>query len=134
MHNLTTIEKSQKASRFPVTVTALPCERKPSMFPLGLPALVGRKNGKPVPVGILSIELKSGPVIFVDGNKVEMPNGVRKRITVRALKKLGKAYLGSVLMVQRGNSWVRLRDHEAIEVPKSGEDVKMKSLPSFRTE
>lgn len=134
MLNLTAIEKSQKASGFPVTVTAFPDEKKPSVFPQGLPALAGRKNGKPVPVGILSIELRSGPVISVDGNKVEIPYGIRKRITVRALKKLGKAYLGSVLMVQRRNSWVRLRDHEAIEVPKSGDDVKIKSMPSFRTE
>jgi len=82
----------------------------------------------------MDITLKSGRIMHVDGRKVELPYGVKDKITVRALKELAKGYAGSIILAQRGNNWVRLRDHEAVEIPKAGERLELKSLPSFRVE
>jgi len=164
MQNVMTIERHVKpaaffglpvrgrAKRFPVTVTALTKERPPAMFSESLPALTGRKERspavfraqlparaekkelKPFPVRIMDITLKSGREFYVDGKRHELPYGARNRITVRAFKKLVKGYEGSIVLVRKGNSYVRLRDSEAIEIPEAGEELEIKSMPSFRLE
>lgn len=108
---------------FPMVVTA--CREQAPLVP--------RKAGL-FAVGILDIRLKSGPIVLVDGNRLEIPFGTRKRITVRALKELAKAYIGSVIMARRGSSYVRMTDSEVIEIPEAGGQVEIKSLPSFQTE
>lgn len=141
-----------KPKSFPVTVTALTIERPPAIFSERLPTLTGKgertpvvfgarlpacaekKDLKPLPVRIMDITLKSGREFYVDGKRLRLPYGVKKRITVRALKELASGYVGSVVLVRRGNSYVRLREHESIEIPEAGEELEVKSLPSFRLE
>jgi len=108
---------------FPVTITA--CREQEALVPW---------KGGPFTVGILDIKLKSGPVVLVNGNRIEIPYGAKKRITVRALKELAKAYIGSVIMAKKGSAYVRMTDLEVIEIPEAGGQVEIKSLPSFQTE
>lgn len=143
MNNLTTIEKYQRASAlsltkerpagFPVAITACVAARPPALFANSLPVLAERRRPL-APVRIMDITLKSGRTMLVDGRRLELPYGVKDKITVRALKELAKGYAGSIILAMRGNQWVRLRDHEAVEIPKAGERLELKSLPSFRVE
>jgi len=116
-------KRAPAKTAFPVTVTA--CREPAPLVP---------RQGGPLAVGILDIKLMSGPVVLVDGNRIEIPFGARKRITVRALKELAKAYVGSVIMAKRGSSYVRMTDSEVIEIPEAGGQFEIKSLPSFQTE
>jgi len=146
MQNLTTIERYVRAlafsglpvrerpKRFPVTVTALTKERNPVVFRAQLPACAERRELKPFPVRIMDITLKSGREFYVEGIRHELPYGVKNRITVRAFKELVKGYAGSIVLVRKGNSYVRLRDSEAIEIPEAGKELEIKSMPSFRLE
>lgn len=104
---------------------------KPAAFP-DVPAR--RAPRKPFPVRIQDIELRDGRSIIVDGKKVEIPFGVQKRLTVGAVKKLAGSYSGSLMLEKKGNSSVRLRDDEIIELPGPGEKVEWKIVPSFKTE
>lgn len=120
--------------RFPVTVTACVMERLPAVMTGSLPSLGEGKGRQPAPVRTLDIVLKGNREVNVDGRAVAIPFGTKKKITVRALKKLAKGYLGSIVLARRGNSWVRLRDDEAVEIPEAGGRLEMKSLPSFQLE
>lgn len=149
MQNVTAIERYVRASafswalrerenpkKFPVTVTAC-SNAAPSALASAFPALAGRAEKslmRPAPVGILDLRLTSERKMVVNGRQVEIPYGAKKFITVKALKKLAKAYVGSVMVMRRGNSWVRLRDHEPVAIPENGRQAELKSLPSFRLE
>jgi hypothetical protein len=122
--------------KFPVTVTAC-STAMPSAFARNLPALTGsaeKSLTRPAPVGILDIRIGSDRRLVVDGRPIAIPRGVKRWIPVRALKKLANAYLGSVLMARRGQSWLRLKDSELVEIPENGERAELRSLPSFQTE
>jgi hypothetical protein len=106
--------------------------RKPARFPVAVSVCVAERP--PAPVRVMDITLKSSRSMLVDGRRLELPYGVKDKITVRALKALAKGYAGSIILAQKGNEWVRLRDHEAIDIPKAGERLELKSLPSFRVE
>jgi len=126
-------DAGRKPARFPVAVTVCVAEKPPALFANSLPALAERRR-LPAPVRVMDITLKSGRTILVDGRRLELPYGVKDKITVRALKAFAKGYAGSIILAMRGNQWVRLRDHEAVEIPKAGERLELKSLPSFRVE
>jgi len=122
--------------KFPVTITACSTAMPPA-FAGSLLALIGGKEKgltQPAPVGILDIRIGSDRRLVVDGRSVEIPRGVKRWIPVRALKKLAKAYVGSVLMARRDQSWVRLKEHELVEIPGPGRQAEMKVLPNFRVE
>ena len=122
--------------KFPITVTACSAPMPPA-FAGSLPALIGgAEKGLTMPaaVGILDICIGSDRRLVVDGRPIAIPRGVKRWIPVRALKKLANAYLGSVLMARRDQSWVRLKDHELVEIPENGERAELRSLPSFQTE
>jgi hypothetical protein len=127
------LRESGNPKKFPVTVTA--CSTAvPSAFASAFPSLAGKSLMRPAPVGILDIRLRSDRKVVVNGRQVEIPYGAKKFITVKALKKLAKAYAGSVMVIRRGNSWLRLRDYEPVAIPENGKQAELKSLPSFRLE
>ena len=145
MENLTAVERYVRATaladlingrprqKFPLTVTA--CKIKPpAVFAAGLPELMNPGEQALAPVTVRDISLESGRKIAVDDRAVEIPKGVKKRITIRALKKLSKAYPGSIVLVRKGNSWKRLRNSDVVELPGSGESLEFKNVPSFQLE
>jgi len=123
----------RKPARFPVAVSVCVAEKPPALFAKPLLVLAERRL-PPAPVRVMDITLQSGRSMLVDGRRLELPYGVKDKITVRALKALAKGYAGSIILAQRGNQWVRLRDDEAVEIPKAGERRELKSLPSFQVE
>lgn len=117
---------------FPVAIAACASEM-PAVLGKGLPVLAERKGELPAPVRVMNVTLTSGKEFFVDGVRHELPLGVKNRITVRAFKRIAKAYAGGMVLVRKGSGYVRLRDHETIEIPENG-NLDVKALPSFRLE
>ncbi len=119
--------------KFPLTVTACKME-PPAVFAGVLSGLRDSRALALAPVTVRDISLESGRKIAVDDKAIEIPNGVKKRITIRALKRLSKAYPGSIVLVKKGNSWKRLRNSDVVELPGPGENVEFKNVPSFQLE
>jgi len=135
---LAVLERGQSSEQgFPIS---LRIARQAPNFPLQL------RNHAPVssfpahcsasrssfPVTVFDITIKRRKVL-VNDVVVEIPLGAKSKLTVRAIKKLSHAYIGSVVLASTPAGWVRLQDSDVVEIPRDGR-LSLKSVPSFRLE
>jgi hypothetical protein len=122
-----TLERKTKGSN----IFELLREQDQSLLPVKLTTLPKKRF---TPPRIQNIELADGRSVLFNGKKMEVPYGVKKRVSGKAIKVLVACYIGSIVAVRKGNgSWVRVRDNDMIDLPKNSR-TEVKVLPSFRTE